>query len=57
MDAGAATFDELLQPVAVDERRVSALRFGDPRIQAVLAAILLHAFLSMGFNNRQMSGR
>lgn len=33
---------------------MSALRFGDPRIQAVLAAILLHTFLPMGFNNRQM---
>ncbi len=51
---GVATFDELHQPVLVDERRVSALRFGDPRIQAVLAAILLHGFLPMGFNNRQM---
>ncbi len=51
---GAATFDALHQPVVVDERRVSALRFGDPRIQAVLAAILLHVFLPMGFNNRQM---
>ncbi len=51
---GVATFDVLHQPVVVDERRVSALRFGDPRIQAVLAAILLHAFLPSGFSNRQM---
>ncbi|MDE0343597.1 MAG: hypothetical protein OXK82_10590 [Deltaproteobacteria bacterium] len=54
MDAGTAVFDELHQPMVVDERRASAMRFGDPRIQAVLAAILLHAFLPMGFNNRQM---
>ena len=51
---GAATFETLHQPVIVDERRVSALRFGDPRIQAVLAAILLYAFLPRGFNNRHM---
>ena len=51
---GAATFDALHHPVAVDQRRVSALRFGDPRIQAVMAAILLCAFLPRGFNNRQL---
>ena len=51
---GMAAFVELHQPMVVNERRVSALRFGDPRIQAVLAAILLYAFLPMGFNNRQM---
>ena len=37
---GVTTFEDLHQPMVIDERRVSALRFGDPRIQAVLAAIL-----------------
>ena len=42
---GAAAFDALHHPVVVDQRRVSALRFGDPRVQAVFAAVLLYAVL------------
>ena len=30
------------------------MRFGDPRIQAVLTALLMHVFLPAGFSNRQL---
>ena len=47
------TFEQLHRPIVVDERRVSALRFGDPRIQALLAALLTFRLLPMGFANRE----
>ena len=37
----------------VDDRRASALRFGDPRVQALLAALLAFRLLPEGFANRQ----
>ena len=37
---GAEVFDGLHRPAVVDDRRVSALRFGDPRVQALLATLL-----------------
>lgn len=46
--AGVTAFDAPSQPVVVDERRSFALRFGDPRIQAVLAATLPYGFLPNG---------
>lgn len=52
--AGVATFDALHRPAVVDNRRVSAMRFGDPRLQAVLTALLMYVFLPTGFSNRQL---
>ena len=51
---GMETFEKLHRPAVVDDRRVSALRFGDPRIQAVLAALLAFRLLPMGFANREL---
>ena len=51
---GVETFEQLHRPAVVDDRRVSALRFGDPRIQALLAALLTFRLLSMGFANREL---
>ncbi len=39
----------------VDNRLVSAMRFGDPLLPVVLTALLVHAFLLAGFSNRQLS--
>ena len=44
---GVQTFEQLHRPAVVDDRRVSALRFGDPRIQALLAALLVFRLLPM----------
>ena len=51
---GAAVFDGLHRPAVVDDRRVSTLRFGDPRVQAVLATLLAFRLLPAGFANRQL---
>ena len=51
---GVQTFEQLHRPAVVEDRRVSALRFGDPRIQAVLAALLTFRLLPMGFANREL---
>lgn len=39
----------------VDNRRVSAMRFGDPLLPVMLTALLMHAFLLAGFSNRLLS--
>ena len=38
----------------IDDRRVSTLRFGDPRVQALLATLLAFRLLPVGFANRQL---
>ena len=54
---GVETFEKLHRPDVVDDRRVSALRFGDPRVQALLAALLAFRLLPMGFANRELRER
>ena len=51
---GTEVFDGLHRPAVIDDRRVSALRFGDPRVQALLATLLAFRLLSVGFANRQL---
>ena len=51
---GVHSFEQLHRPAVVDDRRVSALRFGDPRVQALLAALLIFRLLPMGFANREL---
>ena len=51
---GAEAFDELHRPRIVDQQRASALRFGDPRVQALLAALLSFRVLPDGFQNRDL---
>ena len=50
---GQETFDGLHRPAVVDHRRASALRFGDPRVQALLGALLAFRLLPEGFANRE----
>jgi hypothetical protein len=38
---GEASFQDLQKPVVVDNRRAAALRFADPRVQALLHVLLL----------------
>ena len=49
---GLETFEDLHRPAVVDDRRASAMRFGDPRVQALLAALLVFRLLPEGFANR-----
>jgi len=51
---GEAAFQQVNQPLVVDTQRVAALRFADPRVQALLHSLLLFAFLPHGFANRDL---
>jgi hypothetical protein len=46
--------DRLQQPTIVAGQRVSAFRFGDPRIMALLQAIIGFTHLPRGFRNRDL---
>ena len=46
--------DRLQQPTVVDGQRVSAMRFGDPRIMALQQAIIGFTHLPRGFRNRDL---
>ena len=50
---GAETLAALHRPALVDGQRASTLRFGDPRVQALLAALLRFDLLPAGFRNRE----
>jgi hypothetical protein len=51
---GEGCFTQLTQPQVIAGQRVAALRFGDPRVQALLSAIVLFAFVPRGFTRRQV---
>ncbi len=42
------------RPRVVDRQRASALRFGDARVQSLLAALLAFRVLPDGFQNRDL---
>lgn len=54
---GEERFRHLTQPQVADHQRVAALRFGEPRVQALLSAIVLFAFVPRGFTHRQLRDR
>lgn len=51
---GEAAFERVHRPVYSNNQRVSALRFGDPRVMALLSAILVFRLLPRGFSNRSL---
>ena len=51
---GAEAFTQLQQPAAVDGQHASALPFGQARVQALLAAVVLFCLQPEGFRNRQL---
>ena len=50
---GAKTFEMLQSPASVEGQRASALRFGDARVQALFAVLLLLC-LQLEARNRQL---
>jgi hypothetical protein len=54
---GEAAFRQVTQPVEVDQQRAAGLRYADPRVQAVLSALLGFMLLARGFTNRQLRER
>jgi hypothetical protein len=52
---GAEAFTTLTAPIIHDDgNRVPGLRFGDPRVHALLQALLIHRLLPRGFTNREL---
>jgi hypothetical protein len=51
---GEDAFQQIHQPREVEGQRASGLRFGDPRVQALLAALLVFRLGPRGFTNRAL---
>jgi hypothetical protein len=51
---GEDAFQQVVQPVTLAGQRASALRFDDPRVQALLSVIVRFAFLPQGFANKDL---
>jgi hypothetical protein len=51
---GQDAFDEMTRPAEIQGQRVSALKFGDPTLLAVMTALLMFRLLPRGFSNRDL---
>jgi hypothetical protein len=51
---GQVLFDRIQQPVTVHRQRAAGLRFGDPRVMALLSALLVFRLLPRGFSNKDL---
>jgi hypothetical protein len=52
---GAHAFTDLTTPIITEAgTRIPGLRFGDPRVHALLQALLIHRLLPHGFTNRDL---
>jgi hypothetical protein len=51
---GEALWQDVVSPLTVQGQRVSALRFDDPRVQALFSVILLFVFQPQGFSNKDL---
>ena len=51
---GETVFHQICRPVTINDQRGPALRFEDPRTQALLAVLIIFHLLPAGFNNRDL---
>ena len=51
---GQQSFQQLQQPAKVEGQHGSALRFGDPRVQALFAVLVLFSLQPQGFRNKEL---
>jgi hypothetical protein len=51
---GEDAFERVVRPTEVDGQRASALRFGDKRVQALFAVLVVFSLQLRGFNNQEM---
>jgi hypothetical protein len=51
---GEDAFDRVVRPAEVEGQRASALRFGDKRVQALFAVLVVFSLQLRGFNNSEM---
>jgi len=54
---GELALRQVTEPVVVDDQRAAGLRYGQPRVQALMAAILGFALQVRGFTNRELRDR
>ena len=54
---GEAAFTALTHPVVVDAQRASGLRFDDPRVHVLLAALITFRLLPAGFSHATLRGQ
>lgn len=53
-NVGIEAFEKMQQRVEVDGQNASALRFGDARVQALLATVMLFCLQPRGFTNKEL---
>lgn len=51
---GQSAFDQVVQPLKVEGQRVAALRFDDPRVQALFSVLVMLTFQVNGFANKDL---
>jgi hypothetical protein len=51
---GEEAFQHVNQPVVVGQQRASALRFADPRVQALFSVLVMFRLLPEGFSNAEL---
>jgi hypothetical protein len=51
---GEDAFNQVVRPIEVDGQRASALRFGDPRVQALFAVLAVFSLQLQGFTNAEV---
>ena len=51
---GQQSFQQLQQPADIEGQRASALRFGDPRVQALFAVLVIFSLQPQGFRNKDL---
>jgi len=51
---GEEAFAKVNQPIVVEDQRVSGLRYGEARVQALLSALLMFVFVATGFRAKEL---
>jgi hypothetical protein len=51
---GEDAFDQVVRPIELGGQRAAALRFGEPRTQALLNALVMFSVQTQGFTNAQL---
>jgi hypothetical protein len=54
---GEAALRQVTEPLVVDEQRAAGLRYGQPRVQALMSALLGFALQVRGFTHRELRER
>ena len=54
---GDTVFTQLHRPIVVNDQRAAALRFGEPRVQALFNALILFRLLPRGFSHAELKAQ